>query len=157
MRSLRWLPLIALLVFGCKDSPDKVTAPDPVDLDRIAESIVAQAGSTPRCVQLRYYTTSLRKVQRGSDCTCATGRPASVTAMIWGGGEWGALNRVTGKANCVTLASAPLIAQASAYVGQGIKMNSSIGTQSGGVAVCTLEWINFQSSPSAQMVICLWH
>ncbi|HEY3012590.1 MAG TPA: hypothetical protein VGJ36_07590 [Gemmatimonadales bacterium] len=165
MRSLLWLPLTALLVFGCKDTPTKVTAPaevapndgDAVDLDRIAENMAAQAGVSPRCLQVRYKVTggTLRKVQRGSDCSCVSGRQASVTAAIWGGST---LNQVIGKAYCVRVAPNDLIATARVQnLSSGISVASMVGTQSEGIASCILNAGGVLTNRSANLVICMWH
>jgi hypothetical protein len=164
MRSLLWLPLTALLVFGCKDTPTKVTAPaevgpedgDAVDLDRIAENMATQGGVAPRCLQVRYKVTggTLRKVQRGSDCSCISGRQASVTAAIWGGVV---LNQVIGKAYCVRVAPNDLIATAGVQNASAMSVASMIGTQTSGIASCILNSSGVLNYPSGNLVICLWH
>jgi hypothetical protein len=163
MRSLLWLPLTALLALGCKDSPTKVTAPaevvptdgDAVDLDRIAENMAAQAGVSPRCLQVRYKVTggTLRKVQRGSDCSCISGRQASVTAAIWGGST---LNQVIGKAYCVRVAPNDLIATIGVHA-SNMTVASMIGIQTSGIASCVLNAGGVLNYPSGNLVICLWH
>lgn len=106
MKSLLWLPLSALLVFGCKESRNEVTAPSAdapnggaVDLDNIAANMATQAGIAARCVQLRYVSETgvVRYKQRGSGCFCQSGRPVSVTAVIWNG-AW--TNNTIGRADC---------------------------------------------------------
>jgi hypothetical protein len=164
MRSLLWLPLTALLVFGCKDTPTKVTAPaevgpndgDAVDLDRIAENMAAQAGVSPRCLQVRYKVTggTLRKVQRGTDCSCISGRQASVTAAIWGGVT---LNQVIGKAYCVRVAPNDLIATIGVQDVNYMNVASMIGTQTSGTASCILNAGGVLNYKSGNLVICVWH
>jgi hypothetical protein len=107
MKSLLWLPLTAVLVLGCNDSPDEATAPaaevpgggSAVDLDNVAVNLSAQVGLTARCVQLRYVseTGAISTRQRGTSCACLAGRPVSVTAVLWGGAQ---SNNAIGKAFC---------------------------------------------------------
>lgn len=104
---LRLLMTAILLIIGCKDSTDEATAPDvdlpvgsdAVDLDNIAANVATQVGIAARCVQLRYVSETgvVRSKQRGSGCWCQSGRPVSVTAVIWNG-VWS--NNTIGRADC---------------------------------------------------------
>ena len=168
MRSLLWLPLTALLVLGCNDSPDKTTAPtagvpnggDAVDLDKMAANVAAQAAYPPRCVQLKYISETgvTRTAKRGTLCSsCAAGRPVIVTAVIWNG-EAG--NNVLGKAYCQTRVGSTLVAGPAVAVDPGgglFGVASNVGVQVSGLPACSLtSTFTILLNRSNRLVTCVW-
>jgi hypothetical protein len=170
MRSPLRLPLAALLVFGCNDSPDRVTAPtaavpngrDEVDLDGIAANLATQAGVTARCVQLRYVTETgvLKTKQKGSNCTCSYPRAVSVTAVIWNGALF---NNVIGKASCLMPNIGTVIVAGPATAvdpgGGAFAIASVVGLQQpGGTPGCTVNsTVSYERDRSSRLVLCVWH
>jgi hypothetical protein len=168
MRSLLWLPLAALLVLGCNDSPNKATAPtadvpnggDAVDLDKVAANVAAQAGNPPRCVQLKYISETgvTRTAKRGTDCSlCAAGRPVIVTAVIWNGA---AGNNVIGKAYCKSRLGSTLVAGPAVAVDRGgglFGVASNVGVQVNGGPACSLtSTFTILLDRSNRLVTCVW-
>jgi hypothetical protein len=166
MRRLLWLPVTALLVFGCEDAPDKVTAPDGAAEAEAALASVANADPTltasggARCVQLRYTSETgiTRTAQRGTGCSCVPGRPVSVTATIWNGA---AGNKAIGGAGCTSAAAITTVAGPAEAVDPGAGLfgvASSVGKQGTGVPVCALVSITTNSLDRPnRLVTCVWH
>ena len=164
MKSLIWLPLTAVLVLGCNESPDEVTAPaaampvggSEMDLDNVAN--LAQVGLTARCVQLRYVseTGALSTRQRGSSCTCIPGRPVSVTAVIWNGAQ---VNNAIGNALCggtVVVGPATAVDPAGS-LGLLFGIASVWGPQTGGAPGCTINSTVIETrNRSNRLVTCVW-
>jgi hypothetical protein len=163
MKSLLWFPLTALLVFGCNDSPDEVTAPaavapnggDELNLDNIPADLMPQVGPATRCVQLRYVseTGAIHTRQRGTNCSCWSGRLISVTAVIWKGAR---LNNTTGKAYCgqdVVAGPATAVDPGGGAFGiASVNYGQFIGTPG-----CTLtSTVTSSRDPSNRLVICVW-
>jgi hypothetical protein len=169
MRALLRLPLAALLVFGCNDSTDRVTAPttavpnseNEMDLDAVATNLANQVGVATRCVQLRYVTETgvLKTKQKGSSCTCSANRQVSVTAVIWNG-VW--LNNVIGKATCLVpnLGTVVVAGPATAVdPGSGaFGIASVVGLQISGTPGCTVNsTVSYERDRSNRLVLCVWH
>jgi hypothetical protein len=168
MRSPLWLSLAALLVFGCNDSPDRVTAPavvvpngDDVDVDEIAENLMTQGYVPARCVQVRHVSENgTKKNAAKGDCTCVTGRGrlVSVTAVIWSGA---AGNNVLGNAYCRQSLGASLIAGPAVAVdpGSSLGVAALIGAVSTtGSSSCTLRSsVTNTANTSIRLVTCVWH
>jgi len=170
MKSLLWLPLTALLVFGCNDSSDKVTAPaadlpnggDEINLDKITANVAAQVGITARCVQLRYVSETgvISNRQRGSSCSCFANRLVSVTAVIWKGAPG---NNNIGKAYCTVTTGSIVVAGPATAVdpagGLGVLFGiASVGggQWSGGAPGCTLSSTVTARDRSNRLVTCVW-
>jgi hypothetical protein len=163
MTSLLWLPLTALLVFGCKESRNEVTAPmadapngGVVDLDNIAANVAAQVGIAARCVQLRYISETgvVRSKQRGSGCLCQSGRPVSVTAVIWSG-AWS--NNTIGRADCGGyFVAGPTTAVDPGGGAFGIASAASMQL-SGGPSCHLTSSVNSTRDRSNRLVICVFH
>jgi len=165
MRSLLWLPLTSLLVLGCKDSPDKVTAPaadvpnGEVNLDKIAANAATAAalGPAARCVRIVYLSEAnvLRTKQRGTGCSCLSGgRQVSVTAVVWNGA---AGNNVIGRAYCgSTLVAGP--ATALDPGGGALGVASVVNFQFVGAPGCQLLWtVSAARDRSNRLVSCVFH
>jgi hypothetical protein len=165
MRPLLRLSLAALLVLGCNDSPDRVTAPavvvpngDDVDVDKIAENLMIQGAVPARCAQVQYVAQSGKK-RYGSrgDCTCVISRVprrVTVTAVIMNGS---AGNSVTGRAYCRQNLGATLIAGPTTAVDPG---NNVLGAaalvgavSTTGGSACFLS----SSGSSTRLVTCVWY
>jgi hypothetical protein len=170
MKSVLWLPLTALLVFGCNDSSDKVTAPasdlpngdDEISLDKITTSVAAQVGITARCVQLRYVSETgvISNRQRGSSCSCSANRLVSVTAMIWKGALG---NNSIGKAYCtggigsILVAGPATAGDPAGGLGVLFGIASVGGGQISGVPGCTLSsTVTNTRDRSNRLVTCVW-
>ena len=166
MKSLLWLPLTAVLVLGCNDSPDEVTAPaaevpyggSALDLDNVAATPLAQVGLTARCVQLRYVseTGALSTRQRGSSCSCIPGRAVSVTAVIWQGAQ---ANNGIGKAFCGgTVVAGPATAvDPAGSLGLLFGVASVWSPQTAGAPGCTITSTATEArNRSNRLVTCVW-
>ena len=167
MKSLRWVPMTALLlVMGCSDSTNEVTAPadlpnggDAVNLDKMAAGMVAQAAVPPRCVQLRYISETgvVRTAKAGTGCSvCALGRPVSVTAVIWNGA---ARNNAQGRALCTTASGQTIVGGAVAVdPGGGLfGVGSNSGAQASGAPLCGLtSTVTDLRNRSNRLVTCSW-
>ena len=173
MKSLLLLPMTALLlVMGCKDSTDEVTAPavdlpdggNAMDLERIEANFAAQFSPPARCVQLRYITEAgvVNTRQKGNICTCSSGRQVSVTALIWRGAYQ---NNVIGKASClvpsigtVVVAGPATAVDPGGVLGAVFGLTSFVGIQATGTLGCSLSsTVTSSRDPSNRMVICVWH
>ncbi len=152
MKSLLWLPLTTLLVFGCHEAADEATAPSKdvpnraseVNLDDMAANVLTQAGLAARCVQLRYVSETgvTSNLQRGPSCTCSPGRLVSVTAVIWNGAGG---NNNLGRAFCGAAGFA--VAGPASAVDPTIGVfgvTSIFGQQLSGAPGCTINWTSQQ-------------
>jgi hypothetical protein len=172
MKSLLCLPITALLlVMGCNDSSDKVTAPgvdvpnggDLADVDRIEANFAAQYSPPARCVQLRYISETgvVSTRQKGNNCTCLQGKPVFATAVIWKGAYQ---NNVIGKASCfgssygtVVVAGPATAVDPDGVLGGGVGLSSHVGLQASGTPGCSLSsTVTTSRDPSNRMVICTW-
>jgi hypothetical protein len=173
MKFLLWLPITALLlVMGCKDATDEVTAPavdlpdggNAMDIERMEANFAAQFSPPARCVQLRYVSETgvVKTRQKGNSCTCSQGQPVSVTALIWKGVP---TNNVIGKASCLvpTLGTVVVAGPATAVDPGGVLgalfgLTSFVGRQVSGTLGCSLSsTVTSSRDPSNRMVICVWH
>jgi hypothetical protein len=168
MKLLPCTLMTVLLVTGCNDSTDKVTAPaadspnggDAVDLDKMAAGAVSQAAYAPRCVQLTYVSETgvIRTAKGGNDCSvCGSGRPVSVTAAIWNGA---AGNNVIGRARCASRSGSTIVTGPAVAVdpsGGLFGVGSNVGTQVSGVPGCGLSsTVTNLLNRSNRLVTCVW-
>ncbi|HEY3012589.1 MAG TPA: hypothetical protein VGJ36_07585 [Gemmatimonadales bacterium] len=164
---LRSLLLLApLLLFGCNDAPDRVTAPaaaipnggGDVDVDKIAENLMTQGAVPARCAQVQYVALSgTKRYGSRGDCTCVISRVprrVAVTAVIMNGS---AGNSVTGKAYCRQNLGATLIAGPTTAVDPGNNLLGAaalVGAVSTtGGSACFLS----SSGTSTRLVTCVWY